>query len=113
MIAAATRDLMAVFFYEAALGHLRELHLRERLEGYTPGPGFWKEGEKEAWQEMKRRYYGKEAREYLGDAVEPGTDDATDFENRTQKLTEIGIVMTHGILKEIPYVGHPEYRDER
>jgi hypothetical protein len=112
MIAAAMRDLMAVFFYEGALGNLRDLHLREALEGFTPGPEYWPAGEREAFEEMRRRFFSADAHKYLGEPVEGGRSDANDFENRTQRLTEIALVMTHGILKSIPHVGHPDFRDD-
>ena len=62
-------------------------------------------------EEMRRRFFSADARKYLGEPVEGGRSDAEDFENRTQKLTEIALVMTHGILKSIPHVGHPDFRD--
>lgn len=108
MLVTAMRDLMAVFFYEGALGNLRDLHLQEALEGYAPGPDYWSAGQREALEEMRRRFYGPDARKYLGDPV----SEAEDFENRTQKLTEAAVLMTHEILKSIPHVGHPDFRDE-
>lgn len=103
---------MAVFFYEGALGNLRDMYLREAFEGYTPGPEYWPAGEREAFEEMRRRFYGPEARKYLGEPVEGGRSDAEDFESRTQKLAEAALVMTHEILKSIPHVGHPDFGDD-
>jgi len=110
MFAAATRDLMAVFFYEGALGNLRTLYLQEALDGYTPGPDYWEGGEREAFEEMRRRYYGAGAGRYLGSAA--GGDEANDFEKRTQRLAEAALTMTHEILKDIPHVGHPDFNDD-
>jgi hypothetical protein len=112
MLLAAARDIASMFVLDALLSRLREEYLEKVLEGSPPADDFWPAGEQAAVEELKRRFYNQQARE----AVKPGEaeeiDDQKDFDTHGQKLIEHAIWMTHALLKQTPFVGQEEYRED-
>lgn len=103
MLLEAGRDTAAMFFLDTRLAALREAYVDRVLAGETPPETFWRDGERRVLEEVEHRFYTGEVQASLG-----GT-----FDEHSQKLVEHGVRLAHETLREIPFVGQPEYRDAR
>lgn len=101
MLLEAGRDTAAMFYLDTRLGALREAHVERVLEGESPPESFFPEGEGRVLEEVEARFYAGAAEESVGGS----------FQDHSQKLVEYGVRWAHEILKGLPFVGQPEYRD--
>lgn len=105
------RDTASALYYQKALEALRERHLARSLDGETLPSDFWDRGEAEALEATKREFFNLKARQiFLPDRADSMTDDE-DFRARATELMELGALETHRVLREIPWVGHPDHED--
>lgn len=104
----AARDITAILFLEQRLAALREAYIA-RVQNGSPPPGdFMTRGENAAYRELCERFYNPDIRAAVWpEGGGPATDEE-DFRQRTQKLAEYALLMTHRTLAGIPYVGQPE-----
>jgi len=103
----AARDTIAFLFLEQRLRHLREEYLALALDGKLPDDDFYSRGEQNITTKMKQRYYSRDARIMINPDKADELTDEEDFEQRTQKLGEQAVIMTHERLKSIGFVGQP------
>ncbi len=103
------RDLLAVMFLEKRLGQLREDHLERSLSGAKLGENFIREQEKLILQDMKKDFFSGPLSEFVRYPNNQDINDKDDFLNRSQKLTEKAVILTHRKLLAIPYAGQKEY----
>jgi hypothetical protein len=106
------RDTAASLFYQKALEGLREAHLEKSINGEEIAADFWRKGEDAALDAMKSEFFNLQVRRafFLAEKAEALTDEE-DFSARSTELMEMGTYEIHQILKEIPWVGHPDYDD--
>ena len=109
---ATARDVYALFFLERQLGILREEYLTRAIDGTPPPPEFWEREEGRVLEELRRLFYSREARLLVKPAVADKVSDSEDFANRTQRLLEFALLMTHRKLLAIPFVGQMESAEE-
>jgi hypothetical protein len=105
------RDAFALIYLDRKLGKLREEHLAAALKGEVPGPDFWETGERRAFAEMRSKFFSRDARAFWRPR-EIDMQDEVDFASRKQQLGERAVAITHRQLKSLPYVGHPDHREE-
>lgn len=106
---AAARDLLATLFLEKRLAALREEYLSRALDGNTPGQEYWEQGEANIMLELKRSFYHREMHQLVEPGAAPPASEEQDFADRTQKLAEHAVLVTHRILARVPFVGQPEH----
>ncbi|HVP47641.1 MAG TPA: hypothetical protein VMT32_13695 [Bryobacteraceae bacterium] len=105
------RDASALIYLDRLLGELREEFLAAAMKGEIPGPAFWETGERRAFAEMRSKFFSRDARAFWR-PKEIDIPDVEDFASRTQRHGERALAMTHRKLKNLPYVGHPDYRED-
>lgn len=112
-IARDGRDTSASLFYLECLDKLREQHLERALRGDAVPETYWTLGEADALARTRRMHFNAEIRAMImPPAKVAATTDEQDFESRTTKLVEVGMLESHRALVRIPWVGQKEYRDE-
>jgi hypothetical protein len=106
------RDTAASLFYLKCLDGLREEHLQRAARGESIPADFLAQGEVKALERTKRECFTRLQRALFlpPDKVGTLTDDQ-DFEARSTRLVEMGMLESHRALTKIPWAGHPEYRD--
>ena len=112
-IARDGRDTSASLFYLECLDKLREQHLERSLRGETIPETYWKIGEAEAVARTRRLHFNAEIRAMImPPAKAAATSDDQDFESRTTRLVEVGMLESHRALVAIPWVGQKDYGDD-
>jgi len=106
------RDTAASLFYLKCLDGLREEHLQRAARGESIPADFFPQGEARALERTKRECFTKLQRALFlpPDKIGTLTDDQ-DFEARSTRLVEMGMLESHRALTKIPWAGQPEYRD--
>ena len=97
------RDVSAVFTLEHELGRLREAYLDAVLEGRSPEPSFWTDGEEQVFARVREAHFSRPVRVFL-DPEDKRTDDEA-WEERDSILAEEATLWSHRRLWEIPFVG--------
>jgi hypothetical protein len=106
------RDTAASFYYLELLQYLRDRHLERAARGQTIAPDYWTRGEAAALEEIRRQFYDADTRRiFMAPDKAAALNDAQDFEARSTKMVEMAMLETHRLLVQIPWVGHPDYRD--
>jgi len=103
------RDVSAVFTLEHELGRLREAYLEAALDGNSPEPPFWTDGEERAFAQVREAHFSRPVRVFL-DPEDKRTDDEA-WEERDSVLAEEAALWSHRRLREIPFVGDGAHDD--
>lgn len=103
------RDVSAVFTLEHELGRLREAYLEAALDGDSPEPPFWTDGEERAFAQVREAHFSRPVRAFL-DPEDKRTDDEA-WEERDSVLAEEAALWSHRRLREIPFVGGGTHDD--
>ena len=100
---AAARDVLATFFLDKRLGQLREEYIERALNRDELDENYWTRGEEESHRGVKEQFYTQGLRQI----VKPNApeSDEEDYRRRSQRVGEHAIVMTHNLLRAIPFVG--------
>ena len=106
------RDMLALSYFEKELGELREDYILAAKQGVLPDPDFLETRERGIFQETRARFYNREARSAWNPNQPDEVTDEQDFASRTQKIAERALFITHRKLAGIPFLGHPDYREE-
>jgi hypothetical protein len=106
------RDTAASLFYLKCLDELREEHLRRAARGEAIPADFLTQGEARALERMKQECFTRLQRALCmpPDKAAALTNDQ-DFDARSTRLVEMGMLESHRALTRIPWAGHPEYHD--
>jgi hypothetical protein len=98
------RDVLATLYLDKHLTTVRERLLERAVAGAHIPPDALRAGEREAYAEMRQRFYTAQARAPLGADI-AARNDEEDWAERTQKLAEYVIVSNHRLLASLPFVG--------
>lgn len=107
---AEARDILAVIRYEKLLSQARERLAEQVIAGVVIRPQDLAAAEAEAGATLKQEFFNPAARK----VVRPGSaemNDAQDFADRGQRLTEQMVLASHRALLAIPLVGDPSLAD--
>jgi hypothetical protein len=111
-IARDGRDTSASLYYLECLDRLREQHLERSLRGEALPENYWKLGEADALARTRRLHFTAAIRSMIMPPEKAAAmSDEQDFEARTTKLVEMGMLESHRALVRIPWVGQKEYAD--
>jgi hypothetical protein len=106
------RDTAASLFYLKCLDGLREEHLRRAARGEAIPPDFLPHGETQALERTKRECFTLLQRALFLPQEKVGTlTDDQDFDARSTRLVEMGMLESHRALTRIPWAGHPDHSD--
>jgi hypothetical protein len=106
------RDTAASLYYLKCLDELREEHLRLSIDGKKVSPHFFVQGEARALERTRHEYFTRAQRNLImPPATAQSTTDTQDFETRTTRLIEAGMLESHRKLAAIPWVGQSEFTD--
>ena len=78
--------------------------------GTAPGER-WQAGEEAIVRDMRQSFFNRDVRRLVKHAVADQLSDADDYAQRTKKLSEQALFLTHRQLAQIPFVGQVEYRE--
>lgn len=106
------RDTAASLFYLKCLDGVREEHLQRAARGEAIPPDFLAQGEIKSLERTKRECFTRLQRDLvMPPAQAAALTDEQDFEARSTRLVEMGMLESHRALTKIPWAGHPDYRD--
>ncbi len=105
--------MAAAFRLENRLGNLRERYMQRVIEGDQPDDTYWETGLDNIMIELNSSLASTNS------SNESGNGEALDSQGKIseldqgpQRLTVMAILKTHEKLRNIPFVGQPEYSGE-